>query len=133
MGQDLEIIASSGDRNHTYVPSSESIQTRPGAKYIHLCTNNTVVRTQFKNFSQVPIPIVADMSSDFLSKVIDPSPCACIYAHAQKNVGLSGMNSVVIRKSILENSPDDLPELLDYHTHIERKSNYHTPPCFSSI
>ncbi|NEP88067.1 MAG: 3-phosphoserine/phosphohydroxythreonine transaminase [Okeania sp. SIO2C2] len=97
----------------------------------HLSTNNTVVGTQFHNFPEVPIPIVADMSSDFLSKVIDPSPCACIYAHAQKNVGLSGVTAVVIRKSILENSPDDLPELLDYRTHIERKSNYHTPPCFS--
>ncbi|NEP41017.1 MAG: hypothetical protein F6K25_29955 [Okeania sp. SIO2G4] len=60
------------------------------------------------------------MSSDFLSKVVDPSPCAYIYAHAQKNVGLSGVTAVVIRKSILENSPDDLPELLDYRTHIER-------------
>ncbi|NEP80752.1 MAG: 3-phosphoserine/phosphohydroxythreonine transaminase [Okeania sp. SIO3B3] len=131
LGRDLEIIAASSDRHHTYVPSSDSIKTRSEAKYLHLCTNNTVVGTQFHNFPEVPIPIVADMSSDFLSKVIDPSPCACIYAHAQKNVGLSGVTAVVIRKSILENSPDDLPEFLDYRTHIERKSNYHTPPCFS--
>jgi Phosphoserine aminotransferase len=84
LGRDLKIIAASGDGNHTYVPQSDSIQTRSGAKYLHLCTNNTVVGTQFKNFPDVPIPIVADMSSDFLSKVIDPYPCACIYAHAQK-------------------------------------------------
>jgi phosphoserine aminotransferase len=131
LGRDLKIVFSSADRNHTYVPRSRDIPTRPGAKYLHLCTNNTVVGTQFKKFPDVPVPIIADMSSDFLSKVIDPSSCACIYAHAQKNVGLSGVTAVIIRKSVLENSPSDIPELLDYRTHITRKSNYHTPPCFS--
>lgn len=131
LDRDVEIVASSADGNHTYTPDSDSIQTRSAAKYLHICTNNTVVGTQFDNFPQVPIPIVADMSSDFLSKVIDPSPCACIYAHAQKNVGLSGVTAILIRKSILGNSSDDLPEFLDYRTHIKCKSNYHTPPCFS--
>lgn len=131
LDRDLEIVASTADRNHTYVPDSESIQTRSQAKYLHLCTNNTVVGTQFHSFPQVPIPIVADMSSDFLSKVVDPSPCACIYAHAQKNVGLSGVTVVLLKKSMLSSISDELPEFLDYRTHIKSKSNYHTPPCFS--
>jgi phosphoserine aminotransferase len=71
------------------------------------------------------------MSSDFMSKVIDPSPCGCIYAHAQKNVGLSGVTIVLIRKDMLDDIPDDLPDFFSYRTHIENKSNYHTPACFS--
>lgn len=131
LDRDLKIIASSGDRDHTYVPQSGDLRTRPDAKYLHICTNNTVVGTQFHEFPDVPVPVVADMSSDFLSKVIDPSPCACIYAHAQKNVGLSGVTAVLINKKYLNSDSSDLPELLNYRTHIERNSNYHTPPCFS--
>ena len=131
LDRDLTIIASSADIDYTSVPDLSQLHFRPNAKYLHLCSNNTVVGTQFHSFPKMPIPIVADMSSDFMSQVIDPSNLSCIYAHAQKNVGLSGVTIVLIRKEMLDGIPEDLPELLDYRTHIKRKSNYHTPPCFS--
>ncbi len=131
LDRDLKIIASSAEKNHTYVPDLNQIEVRKSAKYLHLCSNNTVVGTQFNQFPQLSVPIVADMSSDFMSKVIDTTNLSVIYAHAQKNVGLSGVTVVLIRKEMLARVPDNLPELLDYRTHIEKKSNYHTPPCFS--
>lgn len=131
LDRDLEIIASSADSDYSYVPDLSRLHLRAKAKYLHLCSNNTVVGTQFHSFPKMPIPIVVDMSSDFMSQVIDSSNLSCIYAHAQKNVGLSGVTIVLIRKEMLEGISENLPELLDYRTHIKRKSNYHTPPCFS--
>ncbi len=131
LDRDLKIIADSADKNHTYVPDLDKINIRSEAKYLHLCSNNTVVGTQFHQFPKLPVPIVVDMSSDFMSKEIDTTNLSCIYAHAQKNVGLSGVTVVLIRKEMLAKISDNLPELLDYRTHIKRKSNYHTPPCFS--
>ena len=131
LDRDLEIIASSADSDHTFVPDLKQINIRKDAKYLHLCSNNTVVGTQFHSFPKLSVPIVADMSSDFMSKVIDTTNLNCIYAHAQKNAGLSGVTIVLIRKEMLGRIPDNLPELLDYRTHIKSKSNYHTPPCFS--
>ena len=131
LDRDLKIIASSSDLNYTYAPDLIKIKPRPRAKFLHICSNNTVIGTQFHNFSSVPIPLVADMSSDFMSKVIDTTNFSCIYAHAQKNIGLSGVTVVLIRKGMLAKISENLPEFLDYRTHVERKSNYHTPPCFS--
>ncbi|MEB3182133.1 MAG: 3-phosphoserine/phosphohydroxythreonine transaminase [Nostocaceae cyanobacterium] len=131
LGRDLKIIASSVDCNHTSVPDLNQIHPRPGAKFIHLCSNNTVVGTQFHSFPAMTIPLVADMSSDFMSKEIDVSNLSVIYAHAQKNVGLAGVTIVLIRPEMLTSITEDLPEFLDYRTHIKSQSNYHTPPCFS--
>ncbi|MEC4814209.1 MAG: 3-phosphoserine/phosphohydroxythreonine transaminase [Scytonema sp. PMC 1069.18] len=131
LDRDLKIIASSLDCNHTSVPNLNQIHPRSGAKFLHLCSNNTVVGTQFHSFPVFPIPVVADMSSDFMSKAIDVTNLSLIYAHAQKNVGLAGATIVLIRKEMLTNISEDLPEFLDYRTHIKSKSNYHTPPCFS--
>lgn len=131
LDRDLEIIADSSDRDYTFVPDLNQIKLRDNAKYLHLCSNNTVVGTQYHSFPEIPVPLIVDMSSDFMSKVIDPTNLSCIYAHAQKNVGLSGVTVVLIRREMLANIPDNLPELLDYRTHVQRKSNYHTPPCFS--
>ncbi len=131
LGRDLEIVASSADRQHTYVPNLADVQLRDGAKYVHLCSNNTVVGTQFQKFPKFAVPAIVDMSSDFMSKQVDVSNLSCIYAHAQKNAGLSGVTAVMIRKELLASITEELPELLDYRTHVERKSNYHTPPCFS--
>ena len=131
LDRDLKIIASSADKNHTYVPDLNQVEIRKNTKYLHLCSNNTVVGTQFHQFPKLPVPLVVDMSSDFMSKVIDTTNLSVVYAHAQKNVGLSGVTVVLIRKEMLAGISDNLPELLDYRTHIEKKSNYHTPPCFS--
>lgn len=131
LDRDLKIIASSSDCNHTAVPNLNQINLRSNAKFLHLCSNNTVVGTQFHHFPPLPIPMIADMSSDFMSKPIDVTNLNLIYAHAQKNVGLAGVTIVLIRKEMLTHVSEDLPEFLDYRTHIKRKSNYHTPPCFS--
>jgi phosphoserine aminotransferase len=131
LDRDLKIVASSADCNHTKVPDLSTVSLRPDAKYLHLCSNNTVVGTQFHHFPDMPLPLVVDMSSDFMSKVIDPTPFSCIYAHAQKNVGLSGVTVVLVRKTLLDQISDDIPEFLDYRTHVHHRSNYHTPPCFS--
>lgn len=133
LDRDLKIIASSSDGDYTYVPDLSNIyrDPNPGAKFLHLCSNNTVVGTQFHNFPAIPIPIAVDMSSDFMSKEMDTDNLSCIYAHAQKNIGLAGVTVILLRPEMLTNIPDNLPEFLDYRTHIERKSNYHTPPCFS--
>ena len=131
LDRDLEVIASSADKDYTFVPDINQIHIRKDTKYLHFCSNNTVVGTQFHQFPKLPVPIVVDMSSDFMSKVIDTTNLSCIYAHAQKNVGLSGVTVVLIRKEMLAGISDNLPELLDYRTHIKSRSNYHTPPCFS--
>jgi phosphoserine aminotransferase len=129
--RDLKVIASTEDNDHTSVPDLNKISTRHGSKYLHLCSNNTVVGTQFHSFPVMPIPVVADMSSDFMSKPMNLENLDLVYAHAQKNVGLSGVTVVMIRKEMLSSISENSPEFLDYRTHIKGKSNYHTPPCFS--
>ncbi|MBE9068323.1 3-phosphoserine/phosphohydroxythreonine transaminase [Leptolyngbya cf. ectocarpi LEGE 11479] len=131
LDRDLEIIASSADSYHTKVPNLAKVQLREKTRYLHLCSNNTVVGTQFHDFPKFSVPVVVDMSSDFMSKSMDTTNLSCIYAHAQKNIGLSGVTVVLIRKEMLTQVSENLPEFLDYRTHIARRSNYHTPPCFS--
>ncbi len=133
-GRDVAIVASSADRAYRYVPPAASIEARPGAKYLHLVTNNTVEGTQFRALPQAGIPVIADMSSDLMTDVFDPSACDMAYAHAQKNIGIAGVTLVIVRKSLLDGiaaRPRELPAILDYRTHAAHGSNYHTPPTFS--
>ncbi len=129
LNRNVEVIASSEDRDYCYIP--KDINFHLDAKYVHICTNNSVHGTQYHQMPDVSAPVVADMSSDIMSRQIDPSLFGCIYAHSQKNIGLSGVTVVIVRKNMLQNVPDGVPLLLDYRTHIENHSNYHTPPCFS--
>ena len=133
-GRDVAIVASSADRAYRYVPPAASIEARPGAKYLHLVTNNTVEGTQFRALPPAGIPVIADMSSDLMTDVFDPSACDMAYAHAQKNIGIAGVTLVIVRKSLLDGiaaRPRGLPAILDYRTHAAHGSNYHTPPTFS--
>ncbi|HSH05796.1 MAG TPA: 3-phosphoserine/phosphohydroxythreonine transaminase [Anaerolineae bacterium] len=127
--RDVAVIATTADSDHNHLPAD--LPYRPEAKYVHICTNNTTTGTQWRSLPKIGVPYVADMSSDFLARVLDVAPFDLIYAHAQKNIGLSGVTAVIIRKSLLADIPDDLPKLLDYRTHIDKRSNYHTPACFS--
>ncbi|RAV21478.1 3-phosphoserine/phosphohydroxythreonine transaminase [Paenibacillus contaminans] len=114
----------------TSLPVIDSACTSGSARYLHLCSNNTVEGTQFRDFPDIGTPLVLDVSSDMLSYRMNLDNVSCIYAHAQKNIGLSGLTVVAVRKKyILENN--DIPQLLQYRSHIESKSNYHTPPVFS--
>ena len=131
LGRDLRVVASSSDCDHTAVPDLQQVHPRSEARYLHLCTNNTVVGTQFHDIPGMPVPVVVDMSSDFMSKPITLDNLDLIYAHAQKNAGLAGVTTVLIRKELLEQIEEGLPDFFDYRTHIQHNSNYHTPPCFS--
>ena len=130
-GRDVAVVASSGDQSYRYVPPVSGIVPRPGARYLHLVTNNTVEGTQFRELPQVGVPLIADMSSDLMTDVFDAAACDMVYAHAQKNIGIAGVTMVVVRKAMLDSiaaQARELPAILDYRTHAEHRSNYHTPP-----
>jgi phosphoserine aminotransferase len=119
------------DQDHTCVPAAARIQPRPEARYLHLVSNNTVEGTQFHQVPLVGVPLVADMSSDLMSGPFKPAAYDLVYAHTQKNIGIAGVTLIIMRKSLLSAIPDGLPAILDYRTHIDHGSNYHTPPSFS--
>jgi phosphoserine aminotransferase len=134
IGRDVAVVASSADRGYHYVPPVSALHARPGARYLHLVTSNTVEGTQFATLPRAGVPLIADMSSDLMTDVFDPAPCDLAYAHAQKNFGIAGVTLVIVRKSLLDSiaaEPQALPAILDYRTHAERGSNYHTPPTFA--
>jgi phosphoserine aminotransferase len=125
----VNIAASSEDTNFSYVPTSFNLTA--GAAYVHVTSNNTLVGTQMKNFPVTGgVPLVSDMSSDFLSRRLDFSKFSLIYAGAQKNIGPSGVTAVVIRKSWIDSASSGIPTILSYRTHLEQESLFNTPPCF---
>lgn len=124
----VQVLASSEDKNFSYIPKDYSIPT--DADYFHCTSNNTIYGTQMKAFPQSPVPMVCDMSSDIFSRDIDFSQFDLIYAGAQKNMGPAGATLVVIKKSLLGKSGRTLPSMLDYAVHIEGESMYNTPPVF---
>lgn len=112
--------------------SDISIGTIDDTKYLHICSNNTVVGTQWFEFPFIDnVPLIADMSSDLLSRNIDAKKFGLIYAHAQKTLGAAGVTVVIIPKHSVDKLDSTYIKFLDYKTHIEHKSNYHTPPVFA--
>jgi phosphoserine aminotransferase len=125
----VNMVASSKDKGYTYIPKGFDI---PGdAKYFHYTTNNTIEGTQMHAIPQTDVPLVADMSSDILSRVMDFNKFALIYAGAQKNIGAAGVNMVIVRKDILGKVNRKLPTMMDYRQHIEAGSILNTPPVFA--
>jgi phosphoserine aminotransferase len=128
--RDVRVIASSEDKEFTYIP--RKIEVSEGASYLHITSNNTIRGTQWRSFPDAgKVPLVSDMSSDIFSRVFDPAPFGLIYAGAQKNAGPAGVTLVVIRKDMLERTPGSLPTMLKYTTFAEKKSMFNTPPCFA--
>jgi phosphoserine aminotransferase len=125
----VEIVASSKDKNYTYIPKGFKIPS--GAAYFHYTTNNTIEGTEMFTIPNTNVPLVADMSSDILSHETDFNRFALIYAGAQKNIGAAGVNMVVIRKDILGKVDRKLPGMMDYRQHIEAGSMLNTPPVFA--
>lgn len=122
------VIASSEDKNFNYIP--KNIQFSPDADYVHITTNNTIYGTRWNAMPDTgDIPLVADMSSDYLSRPLDYSKFSLIYAGAQKNIGPAGVTMVVIKKSWLEKVNSNIPTMMNYNTHVEAGSMYNTPPC----
>lgn len=128
-GKDIRIIASSEDKDFSYIPCG--FKVNDNASYLHFTSNNTIKGTQWADFPVAgDIPLISDMSSDFMSRPFDVKPFGLIYAGAQKNIGPSGTALVIIRKDMLERIPDNLPSMLKYTTFAEKNSMYNTPSCF---
>jgi phosphoserine aminotransferase len=114
------------------LPQDEELRFSPDAPYLHYVSNETVEGLQFHRvLGRDDVPRVCDMSSDFLSKPEDFSRFSMIYAHAQKNIGPSGVTVVVVKDELLRDVPNNLPGFLDYRTQIAANSIYNTPPVFS--
>jgi len=130
LGMEVRVVASSEDREYTYIP--KQVKADPGAAYLHITSNNTIRGTQWREFPDANgVPLVSDMSSDIFSRVFDPAPFGCFYAGAQKNAGPAGVTLVVIREDMLQRVPDNLPTMLKYTTYSSKKSMFNTPPCFA--
>ncbi|MCY9183546.1 3-phosphoserine/phosphohydroxythreonine transaminase [Bacillus halotolerans] len=124
------VTATSESDNYSYIPEVDLTDVKDGA-YLHITSNNTIFGTQWQEFPNSPIPLVADMSSDILSRKIDVSKFDVIYGGAQKNLGPSGVTVVVMKKSWLQNENDNVPKILKYSTHVKADSLYNTPPTFA--
>lgn len=126
----VEIAGSSKENNYTNIP--EALSVTPTAQYLHITTNETIAGTQWH---QLPydcgVPLVADMSSDILSRQLDFNRFDIIYAGAQKNMGAAGVNLVVVNKNILGKTKRNIPTILDYRNHIKEASMLNTPPVFA--
>ncbi|HRX31910.1 MAG TPA: 3-phosphoserine/phosphohydroxythreonine transaminase, partial [Tenuifilaceae bacterium] len=130
---EVEVVASSADKNYSYIPKGYKIPT--DADYFHFTANNTIYGTEIKTDMDCPINLVADMSSDIMSRPVDVKKYALIYGGAQKNVGPAGVTFVIVRKDVLGKVERAIPTMVDYRTHIgkEPKNNsmFNTPPVFA--
>ena len=122
-------VASSADKNYTYIPKDFEIPA--DVDYFHITTNNTIYGTEIKKDFDSPVPLIADMSSDILSRPVDVSKYAMIYGGAQKNAGPAGVAFAIIRKDALGKVSRYIPTMLDLRTHIDKESMFNTPPVFS--
>ena len=130
LGKKVNTVASSADKNYAYIPRDISF-TRD-ARYVHITSNNTIKGTQWPEIPNTKgIPLIADMSSDIMSRPFDVSSFGLIYAGAQKNIGPSGVCMVIIREDMLGRIPDTIPTMLKYTTFASKNSMYNTPPCFA--
>jgi phosphoserine aminotransferase len=126
------IAASTEAEKFRRLPEPEEIKLTENASYVYLVSNNTIFGSQWREFPQTgEIPLVADMSSDILSRVVDVSQFGLIFAGAQKNIGPAGATVVIMRPELAERAPKHYPTMLQYRTHIKQQSLYNTPPTFA--
>ena len=125
----VNMVASSADKDYTYIPKGYTIPD--DSVYFHYTTNNTIEGTQMHGLPATNVPLVADMSSDILSRHVDYNRFDLIYAGAQKNAGAAGVNLVIVKKDILGKVNRKLPSMMDYRTHIANGSMLNTPPVFA--
>lgn len=127
----VNVISDTGKDIPTRLPAVSSLKFTPGAAYVHLTSNETIAGTQWKSFPKTESPLVADMSSDMLSRRFDPNQFGLIYSGAQKNLGPSGVTLVIIRKDLAEKVSEKVPIIFRYKTHLADNSLYNTPPTYS--
>ena len=129
---DVKAVASSADKTFTYIPKIDKAACRPDADYFYICMNNTIYGTLYHEIPDTGnVPLIADISSCFLSEPIDVSKFAMLYGGAQKNVAPAGLTICIIREDMLGNARDITPTMLDYKVHAEKDSLYNTPPCYT--
>jgi phosphoserine aminotransferase len=125
---EVEVVASSEDKNFSYIPKGFEIPA--DLDYLYICANNTIYGTEYKCDLDSPVPLIADMSSNILSRPIDVSKYAMIYGGAQKNLAPAGVTFVIIRDDMLEQVKRKLPSMMNVNTHVENGSMFNTPPVF---
>ncbi len=119
-------VASSADANYTRLPEIKEIPS--DLDYLHITTNNTIFGTELRKDIDAPVPLIADMSSDIMSRPVDVSKYKAIYAGAQKNMAMAGVTVVILKDDALGLSGRDLPTMIDYRTHVDKGSMFNTPP-----
>ncbi len=130
LGLNVNVVASSEDKGFTYIPKDLS-KVASDAAYLHITTNNTIRGTEYQELPSVAAPLIADMSSNMLSRPYDFKKCDLIYAGAQKNIGPAGTVLAAIKKSFADSGNEGLSTMMDYRTHISKGSMFNTPPTFS--
>ena len=129
-GNTIDVVASSEDKNFSYIPKNISFNSN--AAYAHITSNNTIKGTQWASYPEIDgVPLIADMSSDIMCRPFDIDQFGLVYAGAQKNIGPAGVCMVIIRDDMLKRVPDTLPSMLKYTTYASKNSMYNTPPCFA--
>jgi phosphoserine aminotransferase len=125
---EVNVIASSEDKNYTYIPKGYTIPS--DADYFHCTSNNTIYGSQMRSFPESPVTLICDMSSDILSRKVDVSKFGIIYAGAQKNMGPAGVTVVIINKEVLGKVSRQIPSMMNYKVHIDKETMFNTPPVF---
>ena len=125
---EVEVVASSEDRNFTYIPKGFAVPA--DLDYLHITSNNTIYGTEYHEDISSPVPLIADLSSDFLSRPVDVWKYGMIYGGAQKNLAPAGVAFASIREDMLDRIVRDLPTMVSFRTHVENNSMFNTPPVF---
>ncbi len=120
-------VASSADANYTFYPKFEG-NVPADVDYLHICTNNTIYGTEIRKDPEVNVPMIADMSSDIMSRPVDVAKYKAIYAGAQKNISMAGVTVIIVKDDELGKAPRELPTMIDYRTHVDKGSMFNTPP-----
>ena len=128
---DVNVVSDTSATNFTTVEDQSKWSTSSDAAYLHYTPNETIVGVEFPFIPETDVPLVADMSSNILSKQIDVSKYGVIYAGAQKNVGAAGLTIVIVREDLIGNAMDNMPAMMNYQTFSDNDSMYNTPPTYS--
>ncbi len=129
---DAYAVASSKDKTFSYIPKTTAADFRQDADYVHICMNNTIYGTKYKELPDTGnVPLIADISSCVLSEPIDVSKFAMLYAGAQKNMAPAGLTVVIIREDLIGQARDITPTMFNYQIHADNDSMYNTPPCYT--
>ncbi len=128
---DVNVVANAEDDQFDRIPPVDTWSLNPDAAYLHICSNETIGGVQFRDFPETSVPLVADMSSDILSRPVDVSRFGVIYAGAQKNIGPAGLTVVIVRHDLVGHAREGTPSMLDYAVHASAGSMSNTPPTYT--